>query len=115
MIPPMLAQPFIENSIEHGIKYKETTGHIEIRFHLEDDLIRFEVDDDGVGREKAREIELKQNRIHRSLSTSITHDRLVRLNKKSKAKIRLEIIDLKNDLGEACGTKVTFGIPVVER
>jgi hypothetical protein len=111
MIPPMLAQPFIENAIEHGIKYKETTGHIEVRFILEDKLIRFEVEDDGVGREKAREIEMKQNRIHRSLSTSITHDRLVKLNKKSKTKIQMEITDLKNNLGEACGTRVTFGIP----
>lgn len=113
MIPPMLAQPFIENSIEHGIKYKETTGHIEIRFKLEGNLIRFEVEDDGVGREKAREIELKQKRIHRSMSTSITQERLTKLNKKLKHKIRMEIIDLKDNLGKACGTKVTFGIPVV--
>jgi signal transduction histidine kinase len=113
MIPPMLAQPFIENSIEHGIKYKETTGHINISFKLEGDLIRFEVEDDGVGREKSREIELKQNRIHRSMSTSITYERLIKLNKKLKHKIRMEIIDLKDNLGNACGTKVTFGIPVV--
>jgi tetratricopeptide (TPR) repeat protein len=115
MIPPMLAQPFIENSIEHGIRYKETTGHIDIRFRLEGGLIRFEVEDDGVGRERAREIEVKQNRTHRSLSTSITRERLAKLNKKLKAKIHMEITDLKNDLGEACGTRVTFGIPVVER
>lgn len=114
MIPPMLAQPFIENAIEHGIKYKETTGHIEIRFILEDKMIRYEVEDDGVGREKAREIEMKQNRGHRSLSTSITRDRLVRLNKRSKNKIRMEIIDLRNSSGEACGTRVTFGIPLVK-
>jgi LytS/YehU family sensor histidine kinase len=113
MIPPMLAQPFIENSIEHGIKYKETTGHINIGFRLEGDLIRFEVEDDGVGREKSREIELKQNRIHRSMSTSITYERLIKLNKKLKHKIRMEIIDLKDNPGNACGTKVTFGIPVV--
>ncbi|MDP1623429.1 MAG: histidine kinase [Bacteroidales bacterium] len=115
MIPPMLAQPFIENSIEHGIRYKETPGHLDIRFLLADSMIRFEVEDDGVGREKAMEIELKQNRVHRSLSTSITHDRLVRLNKKLKNKIRLEITDLKDNHGEACGTRVSFGIPVVEK
>lgn len=113
MIPPMLAQPFIENSIEHGIKYKETPGHIDIRFRLEGGLIRFEVEDDGVGREKAREIESKQHRIHRSMSTSITQERLIRINKKHKNKIHMEIIDLKDDLGFARGTKVTFGIPVV--
>jgi hypothetical protein len=115
IIPPMLAQPFIENAIEHGIRYKETTGHIDILFLLENGLIRFEVKDDGVGRAKAREIEQKQKRMHRSLSTSITHDRLTKLNKKLKTKIHLEITDLKNNLGEACGTKVTFGIPMVEK
>ncbi|MEZ5195151.1 MAG: histidine kinase [Bacteroidales bacterium] len=113
MIPPMLAQPFIENSIEHGIKYKETPGQIDIRFHLEGDLIRFEVEDDGVGREKAKEIEMKQKRIHRSMSTSITHERLIKLNKKLRHKIKMEIIDLKDNMGKACGTKVTFGIPLV--
>lgn len=115
MIPPMLAQPFIENSIEHGIRYKESAGHITISFIQEDNMIRFEVEDDGVGREKARQIELKQHRAHRSLSTSITQERLLQLNRKLNTKIRMEITDLKNDLGEACGTRVTFGIPVVER
>jgi len=113
MIPPMLAQPFIENSIEHGIKYKETPGHIEIRFHLVGKIIRFEVEDDGVGREKAKEIESRQKRIHRSMSTSITQERLTELNKKLRHKIRMEVIDLKDNFGNACGTRVSFGIPVV--
>jgi len=112
-IPPMLAQPFIENSIEHGIKYRETPGHIDIRFRLEDSLIRFEVEDDGVGREKAHEIETRQKTKHRSMATSITHDRLMSINRKLKRKIRMEIVDLKDASGEGCGTKVMFGIPVV--
>lgn len=116
LVPPMLAQPFIENAIEHGIKHKETRGNIEIRFLLEDGLIRFEVEDDGVGREKAHEIENRQHSNHRSMSTSITRERLLALNKKLKKKrIRMEIIDLKDAAGVACGTKVTFGIPVGRR
>ncbi len=113
-IPPMLAQPFIENAIEHGIKHKETPGHINVRFHLQDDLIRFEVEDDGVGREKAQEIESKQTSRHRSMATSITRDRLNALNKKLKKKIRMEIIDLKDPDGQRIGTRVEFGIPVRE-
>lgn len=115
MIPPMLAQPFIENSIEHGIKFKESPGHIDIRFRLEGDLIGCEVEDDGVGRDKAKEIEMKQKRIHRSMSTSITQERLIKLNKKMKHKIQMEIIDLKDNLGKVCGTRVSFGIPIVEK
>jgi hypothetical protein len=112
MIPPMLAQPFIENAIEHGIRHKTGFGHIEIRFLMEDGFIRFEVEDDGVGREKAREIEALQGRKHRSMATSITIDRLASINRKQKKKIRLEIADLMDADGKACGTRVRFGIPV---
>ncbi|OYT12691.1 MAG: hypothetical protein B6I19_09050 [Bacteroidetes bacterium 4572_114] len=110
-IPPMLAQPFIENSIEHGMKHKKETGHIDIRFRLAGDLIIFEVEDDGIGRKKAGEIKSKQILNHQSMATSITRDRLKVLNKKLKKKIELRIIDLKNESGEASGTKVVMKIP----
>ncbi|MCK9423661.1 MAG: histidine kinase [Bacteroidales bacterium] len=113
LIPPMLAQPFIENAIEHGMKHKETAGHIDIRFLLRNEMIQFEVRDDGVGREKAFEIESKQRTRHRSMATSLSRDRLNTLNKKLKKKIRLEISDLKDAAGQGCGTRVEFGIPVV--
>jgi tetratricopeptide (TPR) repeat protein len=112
MIPPMLAQPFIENSIEHGIKHRDTPGHIDIRFNNRDNTLIFEVEDDGVGRQKAREIDLQREPGHRSMATSLTRDRLANLNRKRRKKIILEIIDLENAYGEATGTKVIFGIPL---
>lgn len=112
-IPPMLAQPFIENSIEHGIKHLEGNGKIEIRFKLDEGMLRFEVEDNGVGRDMAVEVERKRNVRHRSMSTSITQERLLPLNRKLKGKGQLEIIDLKNETGGACGTQVRFGIPLV--
>ncbi|MCX6233137.1 MAG: histidine kinase [Bacteroidetes bacterium] len=115
MIPPMLAQPFIENSIEHGIKHKKNIGHINIQFKQVGNMIHFEVEDDGVGREKAREVEIQQQKDHLSMATSITRERLVNLNKKLKKKISLDIIDLFTESGEACGTKVMFGIPIASR
>jgi hypothetical protein len=111
-IPPMLAQPFIENSIEHGIKHLVTRGHIDIRFTLENGMIRFEVEDNGIGREKAREVAALYKDRHRPMATSITSERLKVLNRKLRTKIVLEITDLKNSIGEAIGTKVSFGIPI---
>jgi tetratricopeptide (TPR) repeat protein len=112
LIPPMLAQPFIENSIEHGIKHKKSKGNINIRFTLKNNMIVFEVEDDGVGREKAREILEKQNKDHRSMATNITRDRIHVLNKKLRQKISLTIADLKDDKGNPAGTNVTFDIPL---
>lgn len=111
-IPPMLAQPFIENAIEHGIKHKSKKGKIVVRFKLEDGTIILEVEDDGVGRLKAQEILLEQNSNHKSLATSITTERIDVLNKKSRRKISMKIFDLKNDNGDPSGTKVRFEIPV---
>jgi tetratricopeptide (TPR) repeat protein len=113
-IPPMLAQPFIENAIEHGIKYLESGGEINIRLSAEDHILIFEVEDNGVGRNKAHEIESAIETYHQSMATSITRERLSNLNRKLNKKIMLEIIDLKNALGEACGTRVVFGVPLRE-
>ncbi len=110
-IPPMLAQPFIENAIEHGIKHKEIKGNIYVRFKLNESKIFYEVEDDGIGREKAQEILMKYDKNHESLATVITRDRIKVQNKKFKRKILMNIIDLKNDRDEATGTKVIFEIP----
>jgi len=114
-IPPMLAQPIIENSIEHGFKHKKGIGNLHIRFELNDQQIRFEVEDDGIGRDKAQEILFKQNKDHKSMATNITLERIKVLNKKNKTKITLNIQDLKNDNDEPIGTKVIFEIPIVFR
>ena len=109
-IPPMLAQPFIENAIEHGIKHKGSKGNIKVRFRLNNQNLIYEVEDDGIGRERSQEILHRQNKGHKSLATTITQERIKVLNKKLKHKIKLEIIDLKNDMGDAAGTKVVFDI-----
>jgi len=107
----MLIQPFIENAIEHGISHKETKGNIIIRFKLENKTVICEVEDDGVGREKAWETEYQKRKTHKSLATEIIKDRIQSLNKKLKQKINLSIIDLKTDTLEPIGTKVVLNIP----
>lgn len=113
VIPPMLAQPFIENAIEHGIKHKGSKGNIVVRFKMNEQTLVYEVEDDGIGREKAQEILKKQNKNHKSLATSITQERIKVLNKKLKHKITLEIRDLKDNTGTGTGTKVIFEIPIL--
>lgn len=104
-IPPMLIQPHVENAILHGIKPKEGTGHLSIRFILKGDLLICEVEDDGIGRKRAKELPKRQD--HRSMATQINKDRL-RLLKISKSdEIDIEIIDKENHTG----TKVIIKLP----
>jgi tetratricopeptide (TPR) repeat protein len=112
VIPPMIAQPFIENAIEHGIRHKETKGLIEISFRQNTGSFLYEIKDDGVGREKAKEILSKSDKAHKSMATSITRERLDVLNRKRKNKISLTIVDLKNGAGKGVGTQVIFEVPM---
>ncbi|HDY76123.1 MAG TPA: sensor histidine kinase, partial [Candidatus Marinimicrobia bacterium] len=112
LIPAMLVQPFIENSIEHGVKHKEGKGNIRVRFKKKDDLLVIEVEDDGIGREKAQELLMEQEKDHKSLSTGIILERLKVLNRKRKRKITIEITDLVDSNGNPLGTLVRTTIPV---
>ncbi|MCF8370001.1 MAG: histidine kinase [Bacteroidales bacterium] len=110
-IPPMLAQPFIENAIEHGFRNKETTGHIQISIYHEKGNIMYTIEDDGIGRARAQETSIKLDNNYKSLATQITRERIAVINKKLKQKISLEIIDLKDEAGIGVGTKVVFRLP----
>jgi len=107
-IPSMLIQPFVENSIEHGIKPKETIGHIRVRLSRENGFLNCEIHDDGIGRKKSMEL---RHKTHRSLATSITKERLEALNRKLKKKVALEITDLESELGTPLGTRVNILLP----
>jgi two-component system LytT family sensor kinase len=49
MVPTMLLQPLVENSIKHGLSPKVEGGSIYLRSRLTDDKLIIEVEDDGVG------------------------------------------------------------------
>jgi len=110
-IPAMLAQPFIENAIEHGIKYKKEKGNISIRFKRDKNYLKLEIEDDGVGRAKAQEILSLKNKDHKSVGMSLTEERIKLLNRNRKQNIALEIIDL-NEAKAAMGTLVILHIPL---
>jgi tetratricopeptide (TPR) repeat protein len=110
-LPPMLLQPFIENSIEHGFRHKHTTGRLMIDFMLHDKLLTITIEDDGIGRQKSAEMYQKDKRDYKSLATEITRQRLKAINRGKKRKIALDINDLNNQ-GESAGTQVIITVPV---
>ncbi|MFK7971177.1 MAG: histidine kinase [Bacteroidia bacterium] len=106
-VPPLMAQPFVENAIEHGKVHEVENGKIWIRFLKDKDQIRLVVEDNGQGRAKSKVINVDKK--HKSLATSITKDRLAVLGDLTKRKFAFNIIDLPNR-----GTKVEFELPATE-
>lgn len=50
----MILQPLVENSVNHGIRPKQTSGVVYVEGRKEDSYIRFCVEDDGVGMDEAQ-------------------------------------------------------------
>ena len=109
-IPPMLIQPFVENSIKHGLLHKQGNKYVNIHFELDqaEEHIICTVEDNGIGREKSAEIKLKSPQKHQSFSTSATEERLQLLGLQTEKAIVYE--DLFDQNNVFCGTKVSLKI-----
>jgi len=112
MIPPMFAQPFIENSLEHGISHRDD-GVIQIWFKETKEGLSFRVEDNGIG--ISRSTRTNKEESHKSLATIITRDRINILRRQLKKTISFDIRDKMNDQEEITGTEVIFELPVVYR
>lgn len=111
-IPVMLLQPYVENSIRHGIRYKKDgPGHINIYFTAEGNFIDCSIEDNGIGRKKAMELKSRQHIEYQSKGMLLTRERVEAINKNIAEKISIEVIDLINENGEAAGTKILIHFP----
>ena len=106
-VPNMVIQPFVENAIHHGIRYKKDgKGIIEVRFEQQEDLLRCIVTDNGIGREKANQMKKESGIHHKSKGISITFNRIESMNTLTRGKISIAVIDMKDDIQHPVGTKV---------
>jgi LytS/YehU family sensor histidine kinase len=113
-IPTLLIQPYVENSICHGLMHKDNgKGNIRIDLLLESDHIRCMVDDNGIGREKALEIKNNKNREHHSLGTSITESRLKLISSVYGKRMNIHYTDKMDEEGQPAGTRVEISIPII--
>lgn len=110
-IPPMLAQPFIENAIEHGIIHLSEKGIINVSFKNAEKSIILEVEDNGIGIEKSKLLQLESGKDYRSLATEITYQRLKKIKYANNLNIKLNIINLSAIDINKQGTLIRFTIP----
>lgn len=113
-IPAFVIQPFIENSIWHGmVNLKERSGNIYTEIRKADKYLQVVVEDNGVGRKRAEEIKSRLDEGKKSYGLSIVESRLSLLCRKLEVPKRLEFIDLYDDKGNPAGTRVTINIPII--
>jgi LytS/YehU family sensor histidine kinase len=109
-IPTMLLQPFIENAINHGLRYKSTRGVLRISFKDNDKNILVKIEDNGVGRKAAEKIKSLSSQGYKSQGLKITTQRIENYNKLNLENIKYKISDLLEN-SENIGTLVEIYFP----
>lgn len=110
-IPPLILQPFVENSIWHGLLTSKREGHIEIRIERVGNAIKCSVNDNGIGREASAKLLDSFPSKKKSMAMKIARDRLSLRDQRTHTTSKFEVIDLKDDKGNSLGTKVELTLP----
>lgn len=104
-IPPMLLQPYIENAVWHGLRYKKEKGQLDITIsQIVKDEITIAIIDDGIGREKSKNLKTENQQKQNSTGMGNIKKRVAILNEMYKDKVDVFIDDFQDD--EDKGTKV---------
>ena len=113
IIPPMLIQPYVENSMRHGLRHKkEGNGFITVKFRKTGDRLYVTVEDNGIGRKKAGSFKTREHIEYQSKGMSLTADRIRMMNAKYNDSILIDVIDLEDDTGRPTGTRVVMEFPL---
>lgn len=107
ILPPMITQPFIENSIEHGQLHTIDGGFIRIRFAKEKGMLNITIVDNGVGRKSSRLN--KKSSAHKSMAMEITKERIDNLNSKYRTEGFLKVDDYHPE--DQSGTRILIALP----
>ena len=106
LVPPLILQPFVENSIWHGLTKKDGAGKINIRISEEDEMLVCVVEDNGVGnRSETFKEEVKQMG-KKSLGMKITNARIDVMNKLKNANASVSIFNKEE------GVRAEIKLPV---
>jgi len=111
-IPAMILQPLVENAVNHGFANKTEDCYLELRFTESNNTLVVEIEDNGIGRVKSAEINLRKNKKYQSFSMQAIEDRISILNKNRKKPIEQAVIDKYDANNKPCGTFVKLSIPI---
>ena len=110
MVPPLLVQPLVENSIKHGILPMESSeGWILISIYEKNGTLYIEVRDNGAGISAS---ENKEGPLHESFGLENIRKRIEQLSIIQNKKISLFMSELNEDRGKTRWTVVTISMPI---
>jgi LytS/YehU family sensor histidine kinase len=115
LVPPLILQPFVENSIWHGLNGKKTQGCLQVKIMRDNDMLKCVVEDDGNEIAQPKEERLAEGIIKKkSLGMGLTNERLELLNRSKKSKAHFSLSDKRSEQNEYLGKRMVLFLPYEE-
>lgn len=112
-LPSLLLQPYVENAFKHGLRHQHGEKQLLVSIRqLSETALEVTVDDNGVGREMAAQLNKDRMPGHQSFATTANSKRLELLNQNRADSVNVVYIDKKDDDGKPSGTRVVITIKV---
>lgn len=113
-IPSMIVQPYVENSIKHGLLHKNGEKLLLVDFFRRDTNLCIVIDDNGIGRKKSGELNKIRADKHKPFATEANMKRIEILNQGNN-NIGVVYTDKTDSSGQSNGTIVTITIPLINK
>lgn len=111
-VPSLILQPFLENSLWHGLSSKKEDKQIELRvYKVDNDFINVSITDNGIGRKASEQINHGRVLKRKSVGLAITKARLSNFSKGFTTDYKMDIEDLYDAHENSLGTRVVVQIP----
>ncbi|HHC79848.1 MAG TPA: tetratricopeptide repeat protein [Flavobacteriia bacterium] len=112
-VPPLILQPFLENSIWHGLSSKKGLKKITVSIgQVDKKFIQITIEDNGIGRKESAKIKANKVIRRKSFGIDITKERLTNFVKNCQHSFSLSYKDLVDNNNNAIGTQLILQIPL---
>jgi LytS/YehU family sensor histidine kinase len=112
-VPPLIMQPFVENSIWHGLSGKENGGLINIRIELQENMLKYILEDNGSMVSNPNNLNEIQKLKKSSIGIAATKERLDLLHHKNKGHANFTMTDLMDKNNTYCGKRIELKLPIL--
>lgn len=95
-VPGMLIQPFLENAVWHGLRYRTDKGFLSLKFTKNNDLLKITIKDNGIGIEESKKQKTEHQKTREGRGMKNTLERIRLLNDLYKKNIICTVKDSEN-------------------
>ncbi|CAI8900162.1 histidine kinase [Chryseobacterium sp. IT-36CA2] len=98
-VPGMLIQPFLENAVWHGLRYRADKGFLKLSFEKSESHLKILIEDNGIGIEESKKQKTQHQKTREGRGMKNTLERIQLLNDLYKKDISCSVKDKENSSG----------------